>query len=75
MTKPAISPAKVAHAKRASRAGRAPPVPTYVARAMAAEARDGSMQDLIAALVAERGEPTPEEVAWASRAFWARSKG
>ena len=70
-----LPPSQVARAKRAVRTGVAPSVSAYISRALEAQDREDSMQDLIEDLIAERGEPSADEEAWASRAFRPKSKG
>jgi Arc/MetJ-type ribon-helix-helix transcriptional regulator len=67
--------AQVAHIKRIVRAGRAESVSGYIAGALAAQERQETLQGLVADLIAEHGEPTQKETAWAKRAIGQRRRG
>jgi hypothetical protein len=67
--------AQVAHIKRIVRAGQADSVSGYISNALAAQERQESLQALITDLVAQHGEPTPKETAWARRALGQRRRG
>ena len=60
---------------RAIRAGRADSVSGYIARALAENARQESLRDLVRDLIAEHGEPTQQEKKWAKRALPPRRRG
>lgn len=69
-----LPPAQVATAKRAVHRGVAPSVSAYVSRALAAQERESSLQQLVDELIAEHGEPSAEAEAWAASAFRPKSK-
>lgn len=56
---------QLARVRRAVRTGRAASVSAYIARALAEQDREESLAALVRDLVAEHGEPTKEEEAWA----------
>lgn len=58
---------QLARARAAVRRGRADSVSAYIVRALREQEREESLQALIEELVAEYGEPTREEKAWARR--------
>jgi hypothetical protein len=65
---------QLARVKRAVRAGRADSVSGYIARALANEEREESLRVLVQDLIAQHGEPTRQEVAWARRALGRRRR-
>jgi len=67
--------AQVAHIRRVVRAGRAESVSGYISRALAKQERQESLQVLVADLIAQHGEPTQKEKAWARRALSQRRRG
>lgn len=64
-----LPPALVEAAKRAVKEGRAPSMSAYVAEALARQQRVDALAGLLEELVAQHGEPTPEDLAWAKRAL------
>jgi hypothetical protein len=60
---------------RAIRDGRADSVSGYIARALADNARQESLRDLVRDLIAEHGKPTQQEKKWAKRALPPRRRG
>jgi hypothetical protein len=66
--------AQVAHIKRIVRAGHADSVSGYISRALAERERQESLHELLADLVAQHGEPTQKETAWARRAISQRRR-
>lgn len=54
-------------AKRAVAEGRAASVSAFVAAAMASQERTESLAALVADIIAEDGEPTAKDYAWADR--------
>jgi Arc/MetJ-type ribon-helix-helix transcriptional regulator len=65
---------QLARVQRAVRRGRAPSVSAYIARALAQQDREESLADLLRDLVAEHGEPTASERAWARRVLRRRPR-
>jgi Arc/MetJ-type ribon-helix-helix transcriptional regulator len=66
---------QVAHIRRIVREGRAESVSGYISRALAEQERQESFQGLVADLIAQYGEPTRKDKAWAKRAFYQRQRG
>ena len=66
---------ELAKVHRAIRAGRADSVSGYIARVLAENARQESLRDLVRDLIAEHGEPTPQEKKWAERVLPPRRRG
>jgi len=64
-----LPPEQVKAAKRAVKEGRAPSVSAYVADALACQQRADSLTALLEELVAEHGEPSPADYAWARQAL------
>ncbi len=64
-----LPPEQVKAAKRAVKEGRAPSVSEYVAEALARQERVDSLTALLEELVAEHGEPSTADYAWARRAL------
>jgi Arc/MetJ-type ribon-helix-helix transcriptional regulator len=63
-------PAEVVEAAtRAVEAGRAPSISAYVAQALARQERADSLAELLDELVAQHGEPSSADSAWARRAL------
>ncbi len=65
---------QLAQVRKAVRAGRADSVSGYIARVLAEHAREESLRELTEDLIAQHGQPTREEAAWAKRAFARRRK-
>ena len=65
---------QLARVRRAVRAGRADSVSGYIARVLAEQERQESLQDLVRDLVEQHGEPTSEEKAWAERVLARRRR-
>jgi Arc/MetJ-type ribon-helix-helix transcriptional regulator len=66
---------QVAYIKRAVREGHAESVSGYISVALAEQQRQESFRGLIADLIAQDGEPTRKEKAWAKRALGQRRRG
>ncbi len=64
-----LPPGLVKAAKRAVKEGRAPSMSAYVAEALARQQRVDSLASLLEELVAQHGEPSPDDYAWAKRAL------
>jgi Arc/MetJ-type ribon-helix-helix transcriptional regulator len=60
---------QLARVRRAVRAGKAASVSGYITQALAEQERQESLQTLVRDLIAEHGEPTRQEAAWARRAL------
>ncbi|HET7386370.1 MAG TPA: ribbon-helix-helix domain-containing protein [Nocardioidaceae bacterium] len=56
-------------ARRAVREGRASSVSGFVAQAIAERERSRDLAVLVAEIIAEDGEPAPEDYAWADQAL------
>lgn len=67
--------AQVAYIKRVVRAGRADSVSGYISQVLAEQNRQESLKALIDDLVAQHGEPTQKETAWARRVVSQRRRG
>jgi antitoxin ParD1/3/4 len=61
--------ARVAQARRAVAEGRAASVSAYVAEALARREQEDDAEALISEMIAEHGEPSEEDVAWARQAL------
>lgn len=66
--------AQIAHIKRAVRAGRAKSVSAYISHILAKLERQEALEGLVADLIAQHGEPTQNERAWARRTVSQRPK-
>jgi Arc/MetJ-type ribon-helix-helix transcriptional regulator len=53
--------------RRAVRAGRADSVSGYISRVLAEQEREESLSEIVRDLIAEHGEPSREDKAWARR--------
>lgn len=51
----------------AVRVGRAKSISAYIGRAIERQAREDSLQEIVRDLVAEHGEPSAKDKAWAKR--------
>jgi len=60
-----LAPEQLAKARRAVRSGRAASVSAYIGRALDRQASEESREDLLRDLIAEYGEPTAKDSAWA----------
>jgi Arc/MetJ-type ribon-helix-helix transcriptional regulator len=69
-----LPPEQLARAKRAVRSGRAESVSAYIVRALVEQDREAGLQGLVADLIAQHGEPTAQEKAWAKRVLGRRRK-
>jgi Arc/MetJ-type ribon-helix-helix transcriptional regulator len=69
-----LPPEQLARAKRAVRSGRAESVSAYIVRALTEQAHEEGLQALVDDLVAQHGEPTSQEKAWARRVLRRRRK-
>lgn len=69
-----LSPEQLARVRRAVRRGRAPSVSAYIAKALAQQDREESLEELVRDLVAQHGEPTAEEQRWARRVLRRRPR-
>jgi Arc/MetJ-type ribon-helix-helix transcriptional regulator len=67
--------AQLASIKRAVRAGHADSVSDYISRVLADQNRQDSLKALVEALIAQHGEPTQKETAWARRVLDRRRRG
>lgn len=66
---------QLARVQRAVRRGRADSVSQYIARALVEQDREESLRALVRDLVAQHGEPTREEEAWAKRVLRRKRTG
>jgi Arc/MetJ-type ribon-helix-helix transcriptional regulator len=64
-----LPPEQVKAAKRAVKEGRAPSVSAYVAEALARQQRAESLTALLDELIAQHGEPSSADYAWARQAL------
>jgi hypothetical protein len=64
-----------ARARRAVRSGRAASVSAYIARALDRQSSEESLEALVRGLIAEYGEPTAKDRAWARKALKRRKRG
>jgi Arc/MetJ-type ribon-helix-helix transcriptional regulator len=62
-----LQPEQLAGIHRAVKSGRAASVSAYIAHALARQAREESLAALLQDLIAEHGEPTKKDQAWAKR--------
>lgn len=60
---------QVAAAKQAVKDGRAPSVSALISQALDHRLAEYTMADVVAAFIAEDGEPSAEDVAWAKEAL------
>lgn len=65
---------QLARVHRAVRSGQAESVSGYITRVLEEHEQRESLQKLVDDLIAEHGEPTKEERAWARRALARRSR-
>jgi hypothetical protein len=70
-----LAPDQLAKARRAVRSGRAASVSAYIARALDRHANEESLEDLVRDLIAEYGEPTAKDTAWARNVLKRRKRG
>jgi len=70
-----LPPEQLAQARAAVRKGRAASVSAYIVGALREQEREESLQTLIDDLVAEYGEPTKQEKAWARRVLRQKRRG
>jgi hypothetical protein len=66
--------AQVTHIKRIVHAGRAESVSGYISRVLAEREREDSLEELVRDLIAQHGEPTRKETAWAKRVLSRRPR-
>ena len=64
---------QVARVRRAVHAGLADSVSGFIARALSEQERRESLKAIVRDLIAEYGEPTQKEIAWAKRALARRN--
>lgn len=69
-----LPPDQLATMQAAVRAGKAASVSAYVADAIARQAREESLESLVSDMVAEFGEPTAKDRAWARRVLKPRKR-
>ena len=69
-----IAPEHLAQAQGAVPTGRASSVSGYIARAIEHQARADSLEALMRELVAEHGEPSSKDKAWARRVLERRKR-
>jgi Arc/MetJ-type ribon-helix-helix transcriptional regulator len=62
-----LQPEQLAGIHRAVKSGRAASVSAYIAGAIEQQAREESLAALLQDLIAEHGEPTKKDRAWAKR--------
>jgi len=67
-----LPPGQLARVRRAVRSGQAESVSGYIAQVLAEHEERESLRKLVEDLIAEHGEPTKEERAWARRALGRR---
>jgi hypothetical protein len=60
---------QLARVHREIRAGRAESVSGYIAQVLAEQERRESLLEVLGDLIAEHGEPSPEDIKWAKRAL------
>jgi Arc/MetJ-type ribon-helix-helix transcriptional regulator len=65
---------QLARVRRAVRSGRADSVSGYISKALADQERQESLRELVGDLVAQYGEPTAKEAAWARRVLARRPR-
>jgi Arc/MetJ-type ribon-helix-helix transcriptional regulator len=66
--------AHLARARAAVRTGRAASVSGYIVRALERQAREETLEALVRDLVAEHGQPSEEDQAWARRVLKRRKR-
>ena len=64
----------LAKVKGAVRRGRAASVSAFVSEALEARVREDSLASLVRDLIAEHGEPSPRDKAWAKRVLGSKLK-
>lgn len=69
-----LQPEQLSVVRRAVKSGRAASVSAYIADALAKQAREESLSSLVEELIAEHGEPTKQDKAWAKRVLAPRKK-
>jgi hypothetical protein len=69
-----LAPEHLVRARAAVRAGRAASVSGYIARAIEHQAREESLHALVRDLIAEHGEPSSKDKAWAKRVLKRRKR-
>lgn len=62
-----IERAQLEKVHQAVRVGRAKSISAYIARAIERQAREDSLQEIVRDLIAEHGEPSAKDKAWAKR--------
>jgi hypothetical protein len=62
-----LAPAHLASAREAVRSGRAASVSGYIARAIERQVKEESLEALVRELIAQHGEPSSKDKAWAKR--------
>ena len=65
---------QLARVHREVRSGRADSVSGYIARVLAEQERRESLRELVRDLVAQHGEPKPEDIKWAKRVLAPRGR-
>jgi Arc/MetJ-type ribon-helix-helix transcriptional regulator len=69
-----LAPEHLTRARAAVRAGRAASVSGYIARAIERQAQEESLEALVRELIAEHGEPSSKDKAWARRVLKHRKR-
>jgi hypothetical protein len=69
-----LAPEQLARAREAVRSGRVPSVSAYIARALDRQAHEDSLDALVRDLIAEHGQPSAKDSAWARRVLKRRRK-
>lgn len=69
-----LPPEQLARVQKAVRSGRAESVSAYITRALAQQDREEGLQSLVDDLIAQHGEPTDEDKAWAKRVLRRKKK-
>jgi hypothetical protein len=69
-----LAPEQLAQAQAAVRAGRAPSVSAFIARAIERQAREDSLATLLRDLIDQHGEPSAKDKAWARRVLKRRKR-
>jgi hypothetical protein len=69
-----LAPAQLAKARAAVRSGRVGSVSAYIARAIARQEREDSLDALVRELVEQHGEPSSKDRAWAKRVIKRRKR-
>lgn len=62
-----LPPEQLARAKQAVQSGRAESVSAFIVKALVEQEQEDSLQALVDDLIAEHGEPSAEDRAWAKR--------